>query len=216
VVHIQDFAPVVEPEPEPEQPAPPAKKSTPMPEPEQPPSFREALDEPPFEMDLPKPYKYPPPSLLTATRPGQAVDASGELKQGAGRLLSALQNFSIGATIGDVTRGPSVTRYEIELDSGVRLSSLTSRAEDIALALGTVGVNIAPVQGKVNVVGIEVPNQLVTTVYIRELIESMGFQGLDKPTSFVLGRDISGNNIVGDITAVSFSEEICLNVTVGI
>ncbi|MDR1669931.1 MAG: DNA translocase FtsK [Oscillospiraceae bacterium] len=153
--------------------------------------------------ESPEPYRRPPVALLTATKPGQIADASEELKSNGDRLLSALQSFGIGASIIQVTRGPSVTRYEIEPEPGVKLATITSRSDDIALALGAVGVNIAPVPNKVNSVGVEVPNKLVSTVYIRELIDSPEFSAMESPTSFVLGRDITGQNIVADIAKLT-------------
>ncbi|MDR1693316.1 MAG: DNA translocase FtsK [Oscillospiraceae bacterium] len=159
------------------------------------------------EMTIPaedaEPYRKPPVSLLTATKPGQIADTSEELKSNGDRLLAALLSFGIGASIIQVTRGPSVTRYEIEPESGVKLATITSRSDDIALALGAVGVHIAPVPNKVNAVGVEVPNKLVSTVYIRDLIDSPEFAAADSPTAFVLGRDITGQNIVADIAKLT-------------
>ncbi|MCL1807317.1 MAG: DNA translocase FtsK [Oscillospiraceae bacterium] len=153
-----------------------------------------------------KPYRFPAASLLTATRPSME-SMSGkneeELKNNAERLVGALQSFGIGASVLNITRGPSVARYEIEPESGVKLASLTSRADDIALSLGAVGVHIAPVPGKANVVGVEVPNRMVSTVYIRDLIDSPEFAALKSPTSFVLGRDITGQNIVADMAKLT-------------
>ncbi|MDR0325818.1 MAG: DNA translocase FtsK [Oscillospiraceae bacterium] len=156
--------------------------------------------------EAPEPYRFPSVSLLTATRPaldGMAGKNEEELKHNAERLVAALQSFGIGASVLNVTRGPSVARYEIEPESGVKLASLTSRADDIALSLGAVGVHIAPVPGKANVVGIEVPNRMVSTVYIRDLIDSEEFRAMDSPTSFVLGRDITGQNIVADMAKLT-------------
>ncbi|MCL2082447.1 MAG: DNA translocase FtsK [Oscillospiraceae bacterium] len=147
-----------------------------------------------------KPYKYPPIDLLNPARQTKRADTAGEVLKHKDRLAESLENFSINGEIINHIRGPSVTRYDLKLGTGVRLSTLTSRSEDIALALGVIAVNIAPVAGKVNVVGIEVPNTTVSTVYIRELIESGNFQEATKATAFVLGRDISGSNIVCDIT----------------
>lgn len=199
VFNFEDKAPAIIPEPlppinPPEPVPPPLPPEPPVLEIHQEESAEFVLEDTP----LPRPYQRPPVSLLSV-RQGQSVDSSEELRQGAERLITALSNFSIGASISHVTRGPSVTRYEIELESGVRLSSLQNRADDVALALGAVSVNVAPVMGKVNVVGVEVPNRLVTTVTIRELIESSQFEEMEKPTSFVVGRDIAGNNITADL-----------------
>ena len=98
-----------------------------------------------------------------------------------------------------MTRGPSVTRYEVELDKGVRLSKLTGCADDIALSLGASGVRIAAVPGKISIVGIEVPNRTVTTVSLREVIDSPAFAQAKGKSSFSVGKDIAGNCIVGNI-----------------
>jgi S-DNA-T family DNA segregation ATPase FtsK/SpoIIIE len=165
-----------------------------------------AADEPFAVDDTPQPYRFPTISLLTATRPSQE-SLSGkneeELKNNAERLIAVLGSFGIGATVVNVTRGPSVARYEIEPESGVKLVSVTSRADDIALALGAVGVHIAPIPGKASIVGIEVPNRMVSTVYIRDLIDSPEFQAMNSPTAFVLGRDIAGQNIVADMAKLT-------------
>ncbi|MCL2003244.1 MAG: DNA translocase FtsK [Oscillospiraceae bacterium] len=153
-----------------------------------------------------QPYRFPDIQLLTATRPvfdHLSGKNEEELKYNAERLIAVMQSFAIGASILTVTRGPAVTRYEIEPEAGVKLSSLTSRADDIALSLGATGVHIAPVPGKANVVGIEVPNRMVSTVYIRDLIDSQEFRAMNSSTSFVLGRDITGQNIVSDMTKLT-------------
>ena len=98
-----------------------------------------------------------------------------------------------------MTRGPSVTRYEVELDRGVRLNRLTTIADDIALSLGASGVRIAAVPGKISIVGIEVPNRAVTAVSLREVIDSNEFANAKSRSSFAVGKDIGGNCIVGNI-----------------
>jgi S-DNA-T family DNA segregation ATPase FtsK/SpoIIIE len=165
-----------------------------------------AADEPFTVEESSVPYRFPTVSLLTATRPSQE-SLSGkneeELKNNAERLTAILSSFGIGASVTNVTRGPSVARYEIEPEAGVKLASVTSRADDIALALGAVGVHIAPVPGKPNIIGIEVPNRMVSTVYIRDLIDSPEFRAADSPTAFVIGRDIAGQNIIADMAKLT-------------
>ncbi len=99
-----------------------------------------------------------------------------------------------------MTRGPTVTRYEVELERGVRLSKITSLADDIALNLGAIGVRIAAIPDKISVVGIEVPNKLVTTVSLRDVIASSQFARAQSRASFAVGKDISGTCVVGDIS----------------
>ncbi|MBE6975750.1 MAG: DNA translocase FtsK [Ruminococcaceae bacterium] len=143
-------------------------------------------------------YCYPPIELLkNAGR--SSSDGTMEMRENTRRLNETLASFKIEAHIINVTRGPSVTRYEVELDKGVRLNKLTSCADDIALSLGASGVRIAAVPGKISVVGIEVPNRAVTTVSLREVIDSNEFSKARSKSSFAVGKDISGNSIVGNI-----------------
>ena len=143
-------------------------------------------------------YCYPPIDLLKDFGTG-GVDGTAEMRENSRRLNETLASFKIEAHIINVTRGPSVTRYEVELEKGVRLSKLTTAADDIALSLGASGVRIAAVPGKISVVGIEVPNKAVTTVSLREVIDSPEFGKAKSKSSFAVGKDIGGNCIVGNI-----------------
>ncbi len=147
--------------------------------------------------ELPE-YCFPPLDLLKLPA-GSAADGTAEMKENSRRLNETLASFKIEAHIINVTRGPSVTRYEVELEKGVRLSKLTTAADDIALSLGASGVRIAAVPGKISVVGIEVPNRAVTTVSLREVIDSTEFSKARSKSSFAVGKDIGGNCIVGNI-----------------
>ncbi len=144
-------------------------------------------------------YQYPPVSLLVEGEGGIGSDALGELKNNQTRLADTIHSFGIEAKIINVTRGPSVTRYEVELDQGVRLNKLTNLADDIALALGASGVRIAPIPDKISMVGIEVPNKLVSPVYIHDVIDSGAFRNHESKVAFAIGKDIGGNAIVGNI-----------------
>ncbi len=143
-------------------------------------------------------YCFPPIELLKYPRGGSA-DGTAEMRENSRRLNETLASFKIEAHIINVTRGPSVTRYEVELDKGVRLNKLTTVADDIALSLGASGVRIAAVPDKISVVGIEVPNRAVTTVSLREVIDSPEFNKAKSKSSFAVGKDIGGNCIVGNI-----------------
>ena len=143
-------------------------------------------------------YCFPPISLLRKPVGGSA-DGTEEMRENSRRLNETLASFRIDAHIINVTRGPSVTRYEVELDKGVRLSKLTGCADDIALSLGASGVRIAAVPGKISIVGIEVPNRSVTTVSLREVIDSPEFTKAKSKSSFAVGKDIGGACIVGNI-----------------
>ena len=144
-------------------------------------------------------YQYPPLSLLHAGTGEVGSEALSELRANQTRLEDTIRSFGIDAKISGVVRGPSVTRYELELDQGVRLNKLTNLADDIALALGATGVRIAPIPNKISMVGIEVPNKLVTPVPIHEVISSDAFAEHSSKVCFSVGKDIAGNCIVGNI-----------------
>lgn len=143
-------------------------------------------------------YCFPPLDLLKKPVRSTA-DGTEEMRENSRRLNETLASFNIDAHIINVTRGPSVTRYEVELDRGVRLNKLTGCADDIALSLGASGVRIAAVPGKISVVGIEVPNRTVTTVSLREVIDSGEFANAKSKSSVALGKSIDGNCVVGNI-----------------
>ena len=144
-------------------------------------------------------YCFPPIDLLASPSRGMQ-DGTTEMRENSRRLNETLASFKIEAHIINVTRGPSVTRYEVELDKGVRLNKLTNCANDIALSLGVTSVRIAAVPGKISVVGIEVPNKAVTTVSLREVIDSNEFNRAKSETTFAVGKDIGGTCIVGNIS----------------
>ena len=144
-------------------------------------------------------YHYPPVSLLTEGSGDSEGDVAEELRANQARLSDTIRSFGIDAAIANVTRGPSVTRYEVELDQGVRLSKLTNLSDDIALALGATGVRIAPIPDKISMVGIEVPNKLVSPVHIHDVIDSREFRDNPSKVSFAVGKDIGGNSIVCNI-----------------
>ena len=151
-----------------------------------------------LEQDIPE-YTFPPITLLDEGGAGNAVEAGAELRNNSRRLAETLKSFGVDARAGDVVRGPSVTRYEFTLDQGVKLSKITNLADDIALALGASGVRIAPIPDKISVVGIEVPNKLVSAVHIRDVLESREFTQHKSSVAFAVGKDIAGNNIIGNI-----------------
>lgn len=151
-----------------------------------------------LEQDIPE-YTFPPITLLDEGGAGNAVEAGAELRNNSRRLAETLKSFGVDARAGDMVRGPSVTRYEFTLDQGVKLSKITNLADDIALALGASGVRIAPIPDKISVVGIEVPNKLVSAVHIRDVLESHEFTQHKSSVAFAVGKDIAGNNIIGNI-----------------
>ena len=145
-------------------------------------------------------YVFPPIDLLNPPVMRNEEAAAEELQENAERLAATLTSFGVDAVAGDAVRGPAVTRYEFTLGAGVKLSKITNLQDDIALALGAVGVRIAPIPDKQSVVGIEVPNRTVTPVSIRTLLESDEFRKQKSPTAFAVGEDISGARIIGEVS----------------
>ena len=143
-------------------------------------------------------YEFPPLDLLKSGI-SASVDSREEIMINRERLEGALRSFGIGASVVGVTRGPTVTRYDIELEQGVKLARITNLAGDLALALGVVNVRIAPIPEKISTVGIEVPNKIVSTVYLRDIIDSKQFSSAKSKLSFALGKDIGGECVVGNI-----------------
>ncbi|MBP5165684.1 MAG: DNA translocase FtsK 4TM domain-containing protein, partial [Oscillospiraceae bacterium] len=147
-------------------------------------------------------YVYPPLDLLTKGSGMNAADGQEEMSINAKRLSATIKSFGIAAEICNVTRGPTVTRYEVELEQGVKLNKLTNLSDDIALALGATGVRIAPIPGKISIVGIEVPNKMTNTVFLRDVIDTPAFKGKESRLTFAIGKDIGGTPIVGDIASL--------------
>lgn len=144
-------------------------------------------------------YKLPSVELLSLPKKKSTADISGELKENAQRLIETLRSFSVNATITDISRGPTVTRYELKPAAGVRISKITNLADDIALNLAATHVRIeAPIPGKA-AVGIEVPNTVKNTVSMRELIDTPEFYEQRSLLSAGIGKDIAGNCVYCDI-----------------
>jgi S-DNA-T family DNA segregation ATPase FtsK/SpoIIIE len=144
-------------------------------------------------------YKLPSVELLSRPTKKSTADISGELKENAQRLIETLRSFNVNATITDISRGPTVTRYELKPAAGVRISKITNLADDIALNLAATHVRIeAPIPGKA-AVGIEVPNTVKNTVSMRELIDTPEFSEQRSLLSAGIGKDIAGNCVYCDI-----------------
>ncbi len=145
-------------------------------------------------------YTIPPVSLLNTAKHASTKDISGELKSNAQRLIETLHSFNVDATITDISRGPTVTRYELKPAAGIRISKITNLADDIALNLAATHVRIeAPIPGKA-AVGIEVPNAVKNMVSMRELIDTPEFSQQRSKLSAGLGKDIAGNCVYCDIS----------------
>ena len=156
-------------------------------------------------VDVPQPeeeepeYIKPPIEILNEIEKPNESNLQEELRTNAEKLVSTLQSFGVQTRIIDIARGPAVTRYELQPSAGVKISKITNLADDIALNLAASGVRIeAPIPNK-PAVGIEVPNKVVSTVSIREIIDSPEFQQAKSPLAVALGRDIAGKVTVADL-----------------
>lgn len=168
----------------------------------------------------PREYVFPPVSLLAAASGKKAGNTERELKETAGKLQQVLATFGVNVTVTNISCGPSVTRYEIQPEMGVKVSKIVGLADDIKLNLAAADIRIeAPIPGKA-AVGIEVPNRETVMVAFRELIESQDFKDSKSRISFAVGKDISGKVQVTDIGkmphlliagATGSGKSVCIN-----
>ncbi len=176
---------------------------------------------PPKKKAVKRNYKFPPIQFLQEPLDNADSDeAKAELQENARIIVDTLNNFRIGTRISDITRGPTVTRYELVPEAGVRVRSIAGLVDDIALNLAAEGIRIeCPIPGK-SAVGIEVPNKVTSMVYLRELIESKQFKGAKGKLTCALGKSISGENIYVDIEktphllvagATGMGKSVCIN-----
>ncbi|MDO4608239.1 MAG: DNA translocase FtsK [Clostridia bacterium] len=165
-------------------------------------------------------YKFPPINLLESINSTDSKTVAAELESTAQRLVETLQSFGVETKVINVSRGPTVTRYELQPKAGVKISKITNLADDIALNLATAGVRIeAPIPNKA-AVGIEVPNRASATVGVREIIESATFSSSKSKLTVSMGKDIGGNTVVADIAkmphgliagATGSGKSVCIN-----
>jgi len=166
-----------------------------------------------------KKYEFPPTDLLTMPKGTKGV-SERELHETAMKLQSTLDSFGVRVTVTNVSCGPAVTRYELQPEQGVKVSKITSLADDIKLNLAAADVRIeAPIPGKA-AVGIEVPNKENSMVLLRELLESSEFNGHGSNVAFAVGKDIGGQTVVTDIAkmphlliagATGSGKSVCIN-----
>ena len=164
-------------------------------------------------------YKFPPLSLLQKGKIGGG-DSDAHLRATALKLEQTLQNFNVNVTVTNVSCGPSVTRYELQPEQGVKVSKIVGLADDIKLNLAASDIRIeAPIPGKA-AVGIEVPNKENSAVMLRDLLESPEFQNHSSKIAFATGRDIAGKTVVADIGkmphvliagATGSGKSVCIN-----
>ena len=167
-----------------------------------------------------RPYRYPPVDLLSKPAEDNTDDIRSEMATNAEKLVNTLRSFGVETRIINISRGPSVTRYELQPAAGVRISRIANLTDDIALALASSGVRIeAPIPNK-SAVGIEVPNKVKSSVPIRSLIECDKFRNAKSKITGVLGQDITGENCYVDIAKMPHlliagttgsGKSVCLN-----
>ncbi len=146
-----------------------------------------------------KPYIFPSLELLARGKGSSAIQSDREFRETAIKLQQTLRNFGVGVTVTNISCGPTVTRYELQPEQGVKVSKIQALADDIKLNLAATDIRIeAPIPGKA-AVGIEVPNKVNSMVYLRELLESNEFKKHPSRLAFAVGKDIGGQVIVADI-----------------
>lgn len=167
-----------------------------------------------------KPYVFPPLDLLGKDPGNSGMGGKAEMLENAKKLENTLRSFGVEAKVIQISKGPTVTRYELSPSQGVKVSKIVNLADDIALNLAASGIRIeAPIPGKA-AVGIEVPNKETQSVYLRTVLESDAFQNHPSKLAFALGEDITGNPVVTDIAkmphlliagATGSGKSVCIN-----
>lgn len=172
------------------------------------------------EQEKDQPVYHTPPLSLLKKGKHSGGDSDAHLRATALKLEQTLQNFGVGVHVTNASCGPSVTRYELQPDQGVKVSRIVGLADDIKLNLAVADLRIeAPIPGKA-AVGIEVPNSENTAVMLRDLLESAEFKNSASPISFAVGKDIAGKVVVADIAkmphllvagATGSGKSVCIN-----
>ena len=165
-------------------------------------------------------YKYPPIDLLTVAEDVADEHIQEEIQENADRLIDTLASFNVTASIKGVDRGPRITRYEVVPAKGVKVSSVMSLQDDIALNLAAESIRMeAPIPGK-SAVGVEIPNKKSSTVRLRELLETEDFTNSKSKTTVCMGKDVAGQPIIADIAkmphaliagATGMGKSVCIN-----
>ncbi len=167
-----------------------------------------------------KKYMFPPLNKLQKGKGGAGGDSEKELRETARRLQQTLQTFGVKVTITDISQGPSVTRYELQPEQGVKVSKIVGLTDDIKLNLAATDIRMeAPIPGKA-AIGIEVPNKENSAVALRDLLESKEFKEFSSNIAFAVGKDIAGKVVVADIAkmphmliagATGSGKSVCIN-----
>ena len=193
------------------------------------PAFTESKPLPPIPAEPPKKEKKPAVDLSNYELPGLDLlndpeivdyDFTAETQENANKLIEALADFSISASIKGVDRGPRITRYEVVPARGVKVSTILSRQDDIALTLAAQSIRMeAPIPGK-SAIGVEIPNETSTTVYLKELIDTAEFRSSKRITTICLGKDVAGAPVFSDVEslphllvagATGMGKSVCMN-----
>ena len=169
---------------------------------------------------VPRRYIFPSISLLKPGETEHNQESERELQETAFRLQETLRTFDVNVKITDISQGPSVTRYELQPEVGVKVSKIVGLQDDIMLALAAAGIRIeAPIPGK-SAIGIEVPNKTTSVVMLRDILDTAEFRGFKSKVGFAVGKDLGGSTIVGDIAkmphmliagATGSGKSVCIN-----
>lgn len=165
-------------------------------------------------------YKFPPISLLKRGKGGKLGDSDAHLRATASKLQQTLDSFGVNVTVTNVSCGPTVTRYELQPEQGVKVSKIVNLADDIKLNLAAADIRIeAPIPGKA-AVGIEVPNATNSAVMLRDLLDTEEFKEFPSSLAFAAGKDIAGKPVITDIAkmphvliagATGSGKSVCIN-----
>lgn len=171
------------------------------------------------EAEVKKAYEFPPMELLKKGKQ-TGGDSDAHLRETAGKLQETLHNFGVNVSITNVSCGPTVTRYELQPEQGVKVSKIVGLTDDIKLNLAATDIRIeAPIPGKA-AVGIEVPNENNSTVMLRDLLQSEAFSSCKSKLAFAAGKDIAGKPVITDIAkmphlliagATGSGKSVCIN-----
>lgn len=166
------------------------------------------------------PYAFPPIKFLGRDKPAKDSASQEDVRRMGQKLIDTLRSFGVEAKINEITRGPAITRFELTPAAGVKVNKIVNLSNDIALNLAAVSVRvIAPIPGKA-AVGIEIPNEKIATVRLRDVIDTDEFRNFKSRTAFALGKDVNGRVIIADIAkmphlliagATGSGKSVCIN-----
>ena len=174
--------------------------------------------------DKPKVHEFPPEELLKKGNKENKLESKAQILETSRKLEATLKSFGVEAKVMEVSKGPTVTRYELSPGQGVKVSKISGLADDLALNLAAQGIRIeAPIPGKA-AVGIEIPNKEAQVVYFRDIVSDAEFKKFPSKLAFGLGKDIAGKTVVHDIAkmphlliagATGAGKSVCINTLVG-